>query len=262
MVTDDIQLDVTDGVATITMDRPEKLNALSPGIIRGIDLALDQIADREDTRCVVVEGAGDAFCAGGDIGGMDDEDQHGHERAADIAEGAKAVVGRLHGFELPTIARVDGFCFGAGVGVALANDVVFASEDAAFSLAFRNVGLTLDYGVSYFVREAVGPATAKEIALTGEQISADRADEIGLVNHTYPSDEFDERVEEFVETVASGPTVALEFSLRNIDRAGDRTLAEAIDAEAEAQVFASETDDHTEGVTAFQEDRDPAFEGR
>lgn len=263
MVTDDIQLDVTDGVATITLDRPEKLNALSPGIIRGIDLALDQIADREDTRCVVVEGAGDAFCAGGDIGGMDDrEGPQGHERAADIAEGAKAVVGRLHGFDLPTIARVDGYCFGAGVGVALANDVVLASEDAAFSLAFRNVGLTLDYGVSYFVREAVGASKAKEIALTGEQIAAERADEMGLVNHAYPSEEFDERFEEFVETVASGPTVALGFSLRNIDRAADRTLEEAIDAESEAQVFASGTDDHTEGVTAFQENREPEFEGQ
>jgi enoyl-CoA hydratase/carnithine racemase len=263
MVTDDIQLDVTDGVATITMDRPEKLNALSPGIIRGIDLVLDQIADRDDTRCMVIEGAGNAFCAGGDISGMDDrESQQGHERAAEIAEGAKAVVGRLHGFELPTIARVDGPCFGAGVGVALATDVVLASEDAAFGLAFRNVGLTLDYGVSYFVREAVGPYKAKEIALTGEQIPAERADEMGLVNHAYPADEFDERFEEFVETVATGPTVALGFSLRNIDRADDRTLEEAIEAEAEAQVFASGTHDHSEGVAAFREDRAPEFEGR
>lgn len=263
MVTDDIRLDVTDGVATITLDRPEKLNALSAGINRGVDLALTEIADRDDTRCVVVEGEGDAFCAGGDISGMDDrEGQRGHERATEITEAASSVARRLHEFELPTVARVDGYCFGAGMGVALANDVVLASEDALFSLAFRNVGLTLDYGTSYFVTQAVGPYKAKEIALTGERVSAERADEMGLVNHAYPADEFDERFEEFVRTVADGPTVALEFTLRNIDRADSRTLEEAIEAESEAQVFASETRDHQEGVAAFQENRDPEFEGR
>lgn len=263
MVTDDIRLDVTDGVATITLDRPEKMNALSEGINRGVDLALEEISERDDTRCVVVEGAGDAFCAGGDVSGMAERgEQRGYERAAQITEGASSVAQRLHEFELPTIARVDGYCFGAGVGVALANDVVLASEDAWFSLAFRNVGLTLDYGTTYFVTQAVGPYKAKEIALTGERVSGERADEMGLVNHAYPAAEFDERFEEYVQAVANGPTVALEFTLRNIDRAARRTLEEAIEAESEAQVLASETDDHEEGVTAFQENRDPDFQGR
>jgi len=263
MVTDDIRLDVTDGVATITLDRPDKMNALSPGINRGVGLALDEVAERDDTRCVVVEGEGDAFCAGGDIGGMaDGERSTGHERATEITEAAMGVSGRLHDFHLPTIAKVDGYCFGAGLGVALANDIVLASEDAWFSLAFRNVGLTLDYGTSYFVTKEVGPQKAKEIALTGERLPGDRAEDMGLVNHAWPDDEFEERFADFVETIASGPTVALQYSLRNIDRAGRRTLEEAIEAESEAQVFAGQTHDHEEGVTAFSEDREPAFEGR
>ena len=263
MVTDDLRLDVTDGVATITLDRPEKLNALSDGIVRGVDQALDEIADRDDARCVVVEGAGEAFCAGGDVGGMaEGGDQGAHDRAAGIAEGALGVAGRLHEFDLPTVARVDGYCFGAGVGVALANDVVLASEESWFSLAFRNVGLTLDYGTSYVVTQALGPHKAKEIALTGERIAGDRADEMGLVNHAWPAEEFDERADEFVRSVAEGPTVALQYTKRNINRAARRTVQEAIEAESEAQAVASQTRDHEEGVSAFQEDREPDFDGR
>jgi 2-(1,2-epoxy-1,2-dihydrophenyl)acetyl-CoA isomerase len=263
MVTEDVSLDVTDGVATITLDRPEKMNALSDGINRGVGLALDEIADREDARCVVLEGEGDAFCAGGDIAGMaEGERATGHERATEITEAATGVAGRLYDFHLPTIAKVDGYCFGAGLGVALANDIVLASEDAWFSLAFRNVGLTLDYGTSYFVTKEVGPQKAKEIALTGERFPGDRAEEMGLVNHAWPDAEFEERFAEFVETVATGPTIALEYSLRNIDRAARRTLEEAIEAESEAQVFAGQTADHEEGVAAFSEDREPEFEGR
>lgn len=262
-VTEDVRLDVTDGVATVTLDRPEKMNALSPAITRGVDEALSRIEEREDARCVVVEGAGDAFCAGGDISGMADRGEaRGHERAAEITDGASSVALRLHEFELPTVAKVDGYCFGAGMGVALANDVVLASTNATFSLAFRNVGLTLDYGTSYFVTRAIGPYKAKEIALTGERFPAERAAEMGLVNHAYPADEFDERADEFVRTVADGPTVALGFTLRNVDRADRRTVEEAIEAESEAQVFAGNTADHEEGVAAFQEKREPEFEGR
>ena len=262
-VTEDVRLDVTDGVATITLDRPEKMNALSAAINEGVAESLSTIEERDDARCVVVEGEGDAFCAGGDISGMAERGEtSGHERAAQITEAASSVAGRLHDFELPTIAKVDGYCFGAGMGVALANDVVLASTDSMFSLAVRNVGLTLDYGTSYFVTQAVGPYRAKEIALTGERISAERADEMGLINHAYPAEEFEERFDEFVRTVADGPTVALGYTLRNIDRAARRTLEEAIEAESEAQVLAGGTHDHEEGVAAFVEKREPEFEGR
>ncbi|MEF8906723.1 MAG: enoyl-CoA hydratase/isomerase family protein, partial [Haloarculaceae archaeon] len=151
-MSDDVTLDVTDGVATLTLDNPEKMNALSPGIVAGVERALGEVAEHDDARCVVVEGAGDAFCAGGDIGGMSDrEDVSGHERAKGVTESATSVAGGLYDCDLPTVAKVDGYCVGAGMGVALSCDVVLASEDATFGLAFRNVGLSLDYGTSYFV---------------------------------------------------------------------------------------------------------------
>jgi len=262
-ITDDVDLDISDGVATVTLDRPEKMNALSEGITTGVDRALAEIADREDARCVVFEGSGDAFCAGGDIGGMDDRSDVGvHDRAQNVVDSATQVALRIYEFELPTLAKVDGYCLGAGVGVALCNDIVLASEDATFSLAFRNVGLTLDYGTSYFVTQAVGPYRAKELAVTAEMVPGNRAAEMGLVNHAYAPGEFETRADEFVRRVADGPTVALQYSLENVDRASARSIREAIEAEAKAQSIAARTHDHDEGVAAFSEDREPEFEGR
>lgn len=262
-MSDDVTLDVTDGVATVTLDNPEKMNALSPGVVAGVDRALGEVRERDDIRCVVVEGAGDAFCAGGDIGGMNErEDVSGHERAEGITESATRVAYGLYDCALPTVATVDGYCVGAGMGVALSCDVVLASADATFGLAFRNVGLSLDYGTSYLVTQAVGPYKAKELALTAELLSGSEAAELGLVNHAYAPGEFDAKADAFVETVAEGPTVALEYSLHNIDRAARRTVEEAIEAESQAQSLATQTRDHEEGVAAFAEDREPDFEGR
>lgn len=263
MSTDEVTLDLTDGVATVTLDRPDKMNALSPGIVDGVDRALAEITDRDEARCVVLRGAGNAFCAGGDIGGMAErEDVGGPERAAGVIDSAERVALNLFEFDLPTVAAVDGYCLGAGMGVALATDVVLASEEATFSLAFRNVGLTLDYATSYFVPRAVGPYRAKELALTGERFSGERAAEMGLVNHAYPAATFDEKVDAFVEQVATGPTRALALSVRNIDRGEGKPVREVIEAEAEAQALAAQTDDHREGVAAFSESREPRFEGR
>jgi enoyl-CoA hydratase/carnithine racemase len=261
-MSDDVTLDVTDGVATVTLDNPEQMNALSPGIVAGVERALGEIAEHDDARCVVVEGAGDAFCAGGDISGMGGGDVSGHERAEAVTESATRVAYGLYDCDLPTVAKVDGYCVGAGMGVALSCDVVLASEDATFGLAFRNVGLSLDYGTSYLVTQAVGPYKAKELALTAEMLSGEEAEELGLVNHAYAPGEFDDKADAFVETVAEGPTVALEYSLNNIDRAARRTVEEAIEAESQAQSFATQTRDHEEGVAAFAEDREPEFEGR
>lgn len=264
-VTADVRLDVTDGVATVTLDRPEKMNALSEGIVSGIESAIEDVDGREDVRCVVLEGTGDAFCAGGDIGGMDDRedgDRGGHVRAQGVVDAATSVVQTVHECDRPTVAKVDGYCVGAGMGVALCCDIVLASTDASFGLAFRNVGLSLDYGTSYFVTQAVGPYRAKELAITGEMVSGTEAEEMGLVNHAFAPGEFDLQAEAFIETVATGPTVALQYSLRNIDRAARRTVREAIEAEGQAQSFATQTRDHAEGVTAFGEDREPEFEGR
>lgn len=261
-----VLLDVTDGIATITLNQPERMNALSDAIKAGIRESLTEVESRDDTRCVVIEGSGRAFSAGGDVKSQKDrlEDAGGmtdHDRAQRMERDVESISIRLFNFPLPTIAKVDGYCVGAGMGLAFACDVQLASVDAGFGLVFRNVGLTLDFATSYLLPRIVGTNTAKELALTGEIIDGERAAEIGLVNHVYSSDEFEEKASEFIEQIGSGPTVALHYSTRNIDRGADTTIREAVELEASAQNIARRTHDHEEGVTAFAEDREPEFIG-
>lgn len=257
-----VLLDVEDGIATITLNRPDEMNSLSPAIVSGIDDALDRVAEHDDARCVVLEGAGRAFCAGGDISGMDDDETTGHERMLRIVDISEKIPVRLYNYELPTVAKIDGYCLGAGVGVALSCDVQLASERAQLGLVFRNVGLTLDFATSYLVPQYVGPNVARELALTGEILPADEAEELGLLNHVYDEESFESESQELIETIATGPTVALHHSTRNINLAPGSSIREAAEREARSQKLASNTEDHTEGVEAFAEDREPNFQGR
>jgi len=262
MLGEDVLLDVQDGIATVTLNQPDRMNALSAGIKTGIEEALDEVSDRDDARVVVFEGAGKAFCAGGDISGMDDAEYTDHERTRGIVEDCAAIPIRIYNLELPTVATVDGYCVGAGVGVAMSCDMVLASDRARFGLAFRNIGLTLDYATSLFVTRAVGPYVAKELALTGETITGEEADEIELINHAYPTDEFEDEAADLIERIATGPTVALHYSVRNIDRSHNSSIRDVVEREAQSQNLASSTRDQREGVEAFGEDRDPSFDGR
>ncbi|THE66333.1 enoyl-CoA hydratase [Salinadaptatus halalkaliphilus] len=265
MSANDVLLEVEDGIATITLNQPDRMNALSEGIRTGIEARLDEVSDRDDARVVVLEGSGGAFCAGGDVKGMGEKSEGGvpdHERTQSIVDLAEAVPVKLYNYELPTIAKVDGYCVGAGVGVAMACDLVLASEDATFGLAFRNIGLTLDLATSLFVTRAVGPYVAKELALTGEMIDGEHAASLGLINHAYDADEFEAQAGDLIEQVATGPTVALHESVTNIDRSYNSTIREVVEREAKSQNLASSTRDHQEGIEAFGADRDPSFEGR
>lgn len=253
------------GTATMTLNRPDKLNALSDDVKEGIVSALDEFESRDDVRCLVIEGAGRAFCAGGDVTSQGDrlEDKPpAHERSQRIVTDCVEIPIRIHSYNVPTIAKIDGHCVGAGMGLAFSCDVHVASTEAKFGLAFRNVGLTLDFATSYLIPRLVGANTAKELALTGEIIPASTAETIGLVNHVYPADEFDQRVAKFVEKIANGPTVANYYSTRNIDRGLESSILDAVERESSSQTLALDTDDHTEGVQAFLEGRDPQFQGR
>ncbi|ELY50465.1 enoyl-CoA hydratase/isomerase family protein [Natronolimnohabitans innermongolicus] len=265
MSTEAVLAEFDDGIATITLNQPDRMNALSDDIKRGLESALDAVEERDDVRCLVLQGNGTAFCAGGDVGGMgdrDESDRTSRDRIKDLVDLCEQVPIRIYEADVPTVAKIDGYCVGAGVGLALSCDLQLASDDASFGLVFRNVGLSLDLATSFLVPRAVGWNVAKELALTGEIIDADRAEALGLINHAYPSDEFEREATELIDTVATGPTVALEQSLRNIDRSYGGTIREASEREAQAQNIAFETADHREGVAAFGEDREPEFQGR
>lgn len=259
-----VHLEFADGVATVTLDKPEVRNALTQDVSAGIIEAFDEIED-SDARCVVVEGDGGAFCAGGDVNAMLElmtGDVPLHEAVEIIVETTSRAIQRVAGCRLPTVAKIDGPAFGAGGNLAIATDVQLASEGAQISFGFRQVGLAVDSGTSHLLPRLVGENVAKELVFTGERVEADRAAELGLFNHVYPADEFDERADEFVRRVADGPTVALATSKRLLDQGPDVSLDQAAKNEATAQSAVFETRDHEEGVRAFMEKRRPEFEGR
>lgn len=251
-------------VATLTLNRPDMRNALSHDVSEALIAGLEELEGSE-TRAVVLEGEGTAFCAGGDVNAMLDRmtgDVPLAEAVRIIRQKTSRAVERVAEFPLPTIAKVDGVAFGAGANLALATDIQLASDRASFSFGFRSVGLAVDSGTSYLLPRVVGVNKAKELVFTGKRLDAERAADLGLVNHVYPTDDFEEKTAAFIEEIATGPTVALRNSKRLIDDGLESSLQQAMANEAAAQAAVFETDDHEEGATAFLESRAPDFDGR
>jgi enoyl-CoA hydratase/carnithine racemase len=265
MSNDPVVVDVEEGVATLTLNRPDNYNALSSEMSTAIVDAIDDLEARRDVRCLVVTGSEGTFCAGGDINSMM-ELMSGttelHEAVERIQHETSRAIRRLYEFHLPTVAKIDGVAYGAGANLAIACDVLLASDRAEISFGFRQVGLAVDTGTSYLLPRLVGENTAKELVFTGERVAADRAADLGLFNHVYDVDTFEDEAAAFVEEIATGPTVALRASKNTINQGFNATLKQAQDNEATAQAAVFDTDDHQEGASAFTEGRDPDFQGR
>ena len=264
MSDDPVHLSISEGVATVTLDRPDVRNALAEPTARRLREQFETIAD-SDARCVLVEGAGSAFCAGGDIGAMVNGIEDGvpaAERADSVLAAIQDAIEAVHDCRLPVVAKIDGPAFGAGAGLALACDIQLASPDASIGFGFRRAGLAVDSGVSYFLPRIVGPNKAKELVFTGELLDADTARELGIFTRLFEAGEFETGVQNVVETIAEGPTVALSQAKRLVDRGTESTFEAALDREIAAQGLAFTTADHVEGTEAFLEQREPDFEGR
>lgn len=261
---DAVLVDISDGIATITLNRPDRRNALSREIEQGIEAALDEIGEQE-ARCVVFEGAGDAFCAGGDIDRMQawlEDPGPLDERVGELERTTNALMARIVEIPLPTVAKIDGAAVGAGANLAIATDLQLASDQAKIGFVFRNVGLSVDAGTSYLLPRLVGENTAKELVFTGKILGAEEALELGLVNQVYDGGEFDEQSGKIIERIASGPTVALRHAKQLLSEGFNKSLDGALRDEARAQGVVFASDDHREGVEAFLERRDPEFKGR
>lgn len=264
MTDDAVRLDVDDGVATLTLNRPDRRNALSREVSSGIVDAVEEIEAHPEARAAVVTGAGGAFCAGGDVNAMVQRlagEIPLHEAVRHIKQDTARAIQRVRELHLPTVAKVDGPAFGAGANLAIACDCLVASSDAKISFGFRQVGLAVDSGTSYLLPRIVGENTAKELVFTGELLDAAEAEDLGIFNHVYDADEFEERADEFVATIAEGPSVALRASKQLVNQGLESSFQQAIENEATAQAAVFETDDHREGAEAFMEGRDPEFEG-
>jgi enoyl-CoA hydratase/carnithine racemase len=214
-------------------------------------------------RAIILTGAGGEFCAGADLtGGSDGGSGHASPHIVQGMRVLADVVLAVHDCPVPVVAKVDGVCVGAGLGLALSADMIWCSDRARFSAIFAKRGLSLDFGTSWLLRQRIGIHKAKEIAFTGTVLNAAEALALGLVNAVVPTDDLDSATREIVDAIASGPPVALSMTKRELDNAGYASLAQALEAEALAQSVNVQTDDLREALVAYAEHRPPNFSGR
>jgi 2-(1,2-epoxy-1,2-dihydrophenyl)acetyl-CoA isomerase len=256
---------VRDGVATVTMNRPEKLNAFTGGMMKGLVEAFARLANDPAIGCVVLTGAGRAFCAGGDVKAM----AEGVEFAAEGLEGKAALLRSsmeaarlLHEMPKPTIAMVRGAAAGAGLSLALACDMRIASETARLTTAFARVGYSGDFGGSYFLTRLIGPSKARELYFTADIVDAGTALSLGMVNRVVADDALERETQALATRLASGPRIAYRYIKRNMNAAETGTLAEVLDLEAWHHTRCGMTEDHRDAARAFLEKRAPVFRGR
>jgi enoyl-CoA hydratase/carnithine racemase len=247
-----------DGIVTITLDRPDKKNAINGVMWDELQSTFREVAASTSDRVVVITGAGGAFCSGADVSGMGGGDTHALAAMRRIGDIALA----LYRLPQPTIAKVRGIAVGAGMNMALLCDLVVASDTARFSEIFARRGLTIDFGGSWALPRRVGMQRAKELTLLTDIIDAAEADRIGLVNRVVPDGELDKFVDEWAGRLAAGPPIALAQSKRLLNNAVGATLEQALDDEGAAQAINFGTKDTAEAVAAFMEKRDPTFHGR
>lgn len=254
---------VSDGVATLTLNRPDRLNALSAPIMEGLLEALPRLAADPSVGAIVLTGAGRAFCAGGDVKRMAEEaDARGADDAVPRLRSRMEISRLLHEIPKPTIAMVNGPAAGAGLAMALACDLRIAGESARFITAFAKVGFSGDFGGSYFLSKLVGTGKARELYFTAEPLDAAQALALGIANRVVPDAELAAATMEFAQKLARGPRIALSLMKQNFNAAENGTLAELLDLEADRQVKTGRTEDHKEAARAFVEKREPVFRGR
>jgi len=257
-----IDYQVRDRVATLTLNRPEVKNALGPAEWQSLDTLARRAADDPAVRVLVVTGAGGVFSAGGDLKSMPERlALPKHVRRAQLLSDAQ-VIRRLRELPKVVIAMIEGPAVGAGLSLALACDVRIAAANARMGAAFHKVGLTGDFGLLWLLPRVVGPARAMDLLLTAEIVDAERALALGLVTRVAPTEKLVEETYAYAARVADGPPIATAFTKRGLHSGFERSLAEMLAWEADAQAACSRTDDAREGVTAFLERRPPRFEGR
>jgi 2-(1,2-epoxy-1,2-dihydrophenyl)acetyl-CoA isomerase len=253
-----ILFEVRNGVAYLTLNRPDKLNAFTEQMNKEIEKALKQAAADEEVRCLVITGAGRAFCSGEDLGGVTEGVDHGEV----LRKRYVPMMKQIHRFEKPTIAAVNGVAAGAGMSLALACDFRLASEKASFIEAFIHVGLMPDAGNLYYLPRLVGHAKALELAVLGEKVTAQEAKELGLVTKVISSETWEEEVRAFADRLAGMPTKAIGLIKRYMNESWHLTFEDYLEKEAYGQRIAGLTHDHSEGVRAFFEKRKPMFKGK
>jgi 2-(1,2-epoxy-1,2-dihydrophenyl)acetyl-CoA isomerase len=246
-------------VLSLTLNRPDRLNAFSPDMILGLTNTIQEAQNDDDVQVIVLSGSGRSFSAGGDVKTMG---QAGPTQVYDHVGKLNQLILTMKNLEKPIIAAVHGFAAGAGVNLALACDLIVAAEDSKFALSFSQVGLVSDGGGSYFLPRLIGPHLAKQFFFSAEPIPAERLYQLGVINSLIPVEKLQEETTKLALKLAHGPGRAYGKQKKLIDHSFTATLEEILEEERLTQVLMVQTEDHKEGITAFKEKRKPAFKGR
>lgn len=259
--TDELLCHIEDRVATVTLNKPDKRNALGDVLTPALREVLMVLEADERVGCVLLTGAGKAFCSGGDVSGMGGggSEKTMDERVADLLRRQETLTLRLYELAKPTIAALPGPAAGAGLSIALACDLRVAARDAFIVTAFANIGLSGDYGASWFLNRLVGQAKAKELMFLSERIGAEACERLSLVNRVFDPETFREDAQAYAAAIANGPATALRLMKRNINRGAAQGLRESLAMEAQHMVLSGQSEDAREAIRAFMEKRKPEF---
>jgi len=269
-MTEHLLEEIKDGVVTLTMNRPDSLNALSGDMMERLLEALPRLSNDSNVGAVILTGAGRGFCAGGDVKGMaaSNVQSSGKSAASNMEQRARALrasmeISRyLHECPKPTIAMIRGPVAGAGLSMALACDLRMASEKSLFTTAFAKVGFSGDFGGSFFLTKLVGTAKARELYLTADKLDPATALQLGMVNHVVADEDLEDKTMALAKRIANGPRIANEYIKKNLNAAESGTLEQVFDLEAWHMTRTMFTEDHKEAAQAFVEKRAPIFKGR
>lgn len=260
-----VRLEITKGIARLELDRPDAANAIDLRLAVDLEAAVDRLAADDSVRAVLLTGAGARFCAGGDVRAFASEAEGSDDASgmiADITAHVHPAVEQLVALDAPVVAAVQGSAAGAGLGLVLAADLVIAARSARFVMAYTGIGLSPDGSSSWFLPRVVGLRRALELTLTNRVLSADEAQDWGIVTTVVDDDQLAAAAERLVEALAAGPTLAYGRAARLLRDAGFASLHDHLAAERTEVVASAATADAREGLSAFAAKRPPRFEGR
>ncbi|MCH2410018.1 enoyl-CoA hydratase-related protein [Myxococcota bacterium] len=252
------------GVLKVTLNRPEARNALSEELTPALREMVAACSSDDRIRCLLLTGAGKAFCAGGDIKSMGRRlggEKTAEEKIATLLEGQRTLSGAIHELPIPTLAALPGPAAGAGLGIALACDLRIAGTSAFMATGYVRIGLSGDYGATYFMQQLVGPAKARELFFSGERIPIEQCESLGLVNRVVSDESLQDEAMAWATTLAQGPTRAMERMKKNFLTALNGNLDSSLVQEAKGLIESANSEDHREAVKAFIEKREPTFKG-
>jgi 2-(1,2-epoxy-1,2-dihydrophenyl)acetyl-CoA isomerase len=258
-----LTLETTDGIAVLTMNRPDKLNAMAPESLDLFVELLDRVRDEGEARVLLLTGKGRAFCSGADLGATDPKTGGvPDDRGVGLEKGHNLVAERLRYLPVPIVCAINGGAAGGGCGYALAGDIVVAARSAYFLQPFANIGLVPDVGATWLLPRLIGKARATGMMMLGERIPAEQAAQWGLIWQMVEDDELMEAAMTIARKLADGPTIAYQLMRQGIADALEMSLTQTLAMERRNQRVAGNTADHHEGVAAFLEKRPPRFQGK